>query len=93
MAAVEIAPITEVPIPEVPKHDVDVKVEEKQDEVPLGFDPTALKNKYLEERDRRLKRGKSTFAGNGTEHTRKTACQGRLYGADIWKSDSTVHAE
>ncbi|KAF2118741.1 hypothetical protein BDV96DRAFT_568410 [Lophiotrema nucula] len=57
MAAVEIAPITEIPIPDVPKHEVDVKVEEKKNEVPLDFDPAALKNKYLEERDRRLKRG------------------------------------
>ncbi|KAF2727997.1 FAD/NAD(P)-binding domain-containing protein [Polyplosphaeria fusca] len=56
-AAVEIAPITEVPVPLVDKQDVDVRTEEKAENEPLPFDPAKLKERYLEERDRRLARG------------------------------------
>lgn len=52
------AAIQEVPVPDIPKDVVDVKVEEKADkEAELPFDPVALKEKYLAERDKRLARG------------------------------------
>ncbi|KAJ4989059.1 Pentalenolactone D synthase [Stagonosporopsis vannaccii] len=50
------APITEVPIPLAPKSAVEVKTQELADQEPLAFDPKALKEKYLAERDRRLAR-------------------------------------
>lgn len=59
MATVKIvapAPIAEVPIPLADKAATDAKVEEIAEEVPLPFDPVALKEKYLAERDRRLAR-------------------------------------
>jgi hypothetical protein len=50
------APITEVSIPLAEKSAVDVKTEDLAEEEPLSFDPKALKEKYLAERDRRLAR-------------------------------------
>jgi hypothetical protein len=50
------APITEVPIPLAEKSAVDVKTEDLAEEEPLSFDPKALKERYLAERDRRLAR-------------------------------------
>ncbi|KAF9701859.1 hypothetical protein EKO04_000368 [Ascochyta lentis] len=50
------APITEVPIPLTDKPSVDVKVDDIAQTQPLPFDPAALKEKYLAERDRRLAR-------------------------------------
>jgi cyclohexanone monooxygenase len=62
MAAAEVvpAPVAEVPVPSVDKHQVDVKTEEKAEDAPLPFDPKALKEKYLAERDRRLARNVGT---------------------------------
>lgn len=58
MATAAVQPLAEVPVPDVPKQDVDIKVEEKADEhAPLPFDPVALKEKYIAERDKRLQRG------------------------------------
>jgi len=55
--AAQISPLHEVLVPNVEKHDVEVKVEEKANEkAPLPFDPAALKAKYLAERDKRLQR-------------------------------------
>ena len=57
MAAVASVQISEVPVPDVPKKQVDIKTEEKaSDETSLPFDPAALKEKYLAERDKRLAR-------------------------------------
>ncbi|PSN68207.1 FAD/NAD(P)-binding domain-containing protein [Corynespora cassiicola Philippines] len=57
MAAVASAQISEVPVPDVPKEQVDIKTEKKaSDETSLPFDPAALKEKYLAERDKRLAR-------------------------------------
>ncbi|KAJ4378696.1 hypothetical protein N0V86_005567 [Didymella sp. IMI 355093] len=50
------APITEVPIPLADKSTVEAKTEEVAEQEPLPFDPKALKEKYLAERDRRLAR-------------------------------------
>jgi len=50
------APVAEVPIPQVEKAPVDVKTGALAQEEPLSFDPTALKEKYLAERDKRLAR-------------------------------------
>ncbi|KAL1591888.1 hypothetical protein SLS59_010015 [Nothophoma quercina] len=49
-------PITEVPIPIANKAETDIKTEEIAEKEPLPFDPVALKEKYLAERDRRLAR-------------------------------------
>jgi len=49
-------PITEVPVPLTDKPAVDVKTQEIAQNGPLPFDPVALKEKYLAERDRRLAR-------------------------------------
>lgn len=49
-------PITEVPIPLADKGAVEVKTQIIAEEEPLSFDPKALKEKYLAERDRRLAR-------------------------------------
>jgi cyclohexanone monooxygenase len=57
MSVVGPAPTAEVPIPLVDKAPVDVKTGEIAKEEPLPFDPAALKQKYLAERDRRLARG------------------------------------
>lgn len=50
------APVAEVPIPQIEKASVDVVTSEITKEEPLPFDPAALKEKYLAERDRRLAR-------------------------------------
>jgi hypothetical protein len=50
------APITEVPIPLADKPTVEAKTEHLAEQEPLPFDPKALKEKYLAERDRRLAR-------------------------------------
>lgn len=50
------APITEVPIPFTDKSSVDAKTQEITQAESLPFDPIALKEKYLAERDRRLAR-------------------------------------
>ncbi|KAF1844559.1 FAD/NAD(P)-binding domain-containing protein [Cucurbitaria berberidis CBS 394.84] len=50
------APIAEVHIPVVEKSPVDIKTGEISQEEPLPFDPAALKEKYLAERDKRLAR-------------------------------------
>ncbi|KAH6642384.1 hypothetical protein C7974DRAFT_350905 [Boeremia exigua] len=55
-AKVAPAPITEVPIPVANKADVDTETQHLAVEEPLPFDPKALKEKYLAERDRRLAR-------------------------------------
>ncbi|KAF2711036.1 FAD/NAD(P)-binding domain-containing protein [Pleomassaria siparia CBS 279.74] len=59
MSTVAVHPLAEVPITDdVSKVDVDIKTEEKADQqAPLPFDPTALKDKYIAERDKRLQRG------------------------------------
>jgi hypothetical protein len=50
------SPVAEVPIPQADKSAVEVKTEELAQDEPLPFDPAALKEKYLAERDRRLAR-------------------------------------
>lgn len=50
------APITEVPIPLADKTTVDAKTADIAKKETLPFDPVALKEKYLAERDRRLAR-------------------------------------
>ncbi|EAT90979.2 hypothetical protein SNOG_01330 [Parastagonospora nodorum SN15] len=50
------APVAEVPIPQTQKTVVDIKTGELAQEETLPFDPAALKEKYLAERDRRLAR-------------------------------------
>jgi hypothetical protein len=50
------APVAEVPIPQSEKTVVDIKTGELAQEEPLPFDPAALKEKYLAERDKRLAR-------------------------------------
>lgn len=50
------APVAEVPIPQVKKSLVDIKTGEISQEETLPFDPAALKEKYLAERDKRLAR-------------------------------------
>jgi cyclohexanone monooxygenase len=63
MATVKVvapAPIAEVPVPLADKAATDAKVEEIAEEEPLPFDPVALKEKYLAERDRRLARNEGT---------------------------------
>lgn len=64
MAAAVVAPpaaLAEVPVPDLDKQEVDIKVEEKIEEkieeTPLPFDPVKLKEKYLAERDKRLAKG------------------------------------
>lgn len=53
-----VTAVQEIPVPDVPKQQVDVKVKEKvEEQAPLPFDPVALKEKYLAERDKRLARG------------------------------------
>lgn len=54
------APIAEVPVPIADKPTVDAKVDEIAHQKPLPFDPAALKEKYLAERDRRLARNAGT---------------------------------
>lgn len=52
------APVIEVPIPtNVEKSPVDIKTGEISHEQALPFDPAALKEKYIAERDKRLARG------------------------------------
>lgn len=52
------APLAEVPVPLANKSSVDAKTQDIiAEEQPLPFDPKALKEKYLAERDRRLARG------------------------------------
>jgi hypothetical protein len=50
------APVAEVPIPRSEKTIVDIKTGEIAQEQTLPFDPAALKEKYLAERDKRLAR-------------------------------------
>lgn len=50
------APVAEVPIPSLEKAPVDIKTGEISQEETLPFDPVALKEKYLAERDKRLAR-------------------------------------
>jgi hypothetical protein len=50
------APVTEVPIPQLEKAPVDIKTGQLAQAEPLPFDPAALKEKYLAERDKRLAR-------------------------------------
>jgi hypothetical protein len=50
------APVAEVPVPQSEKSVVDIKTGEIAQEEPLPFDPAALKEKYLAERDKRLAR-------------------------------------
>jgi hypothetical protein len=50
------APAAEVPIPQAEKSVVDIKTGEIAHEEPLPFDPVALKQKYIAERDKRLAR-------------------------------------
>lgn len=50
------APVAEVPILNVEKSPVDIKTGEISREETLPFDPAALKEKYLLERDKRLAR-------------------------------------
>jgi cyclohexanone monooxygenase len=59
MATAVVAPtaVAEVPVPDVDKQQVDIKIEEKIENTPLPFDPVKLKEKYLAERDKRLARG------------------------------------
>ncbi|KAF2016786.1 FAD/NAD(P)-binding domain-containing protein [Aaosphaeria arxii CBS 175.79] len=58
MAAAKVSPasVAEVPIPMVEKEQVEIRTEEKLEGESLPFDPTELKAKYLEERDKRLAR-------------------------------------
>ncbi|KAL5115003.1 hypothetical protein ACEQ8H_007112 [Pleosporales sp. CAS-2024a] len=51
------APVAEVFIPQSEKAIVDIKTGQIAQEEPLPFDPAALNEKYLAERDRRLARG------------------------------------
>jgi hypothetical protein len=51
------APAAEVPTLDANKSLVDIKTREKANAESLPFDPVALKEKYLAERDRRLARG------------------------------------
>jgi hypothetical protein len=58
--AAVVEPLAEVPIvplPDVSKVDVDTKTEEVAEEKALPFDPAALKDRYIAERDKRLQRG------------------------------------
>lgn len=52
------APVAELPTPQFgsEKSPVDIRVGTIAQKEPLGFDPAALKSKYLEERDKRLAR-------------------------------------
>jgi hypothetical protein len=50
------APAAEVPIVQAEKSVVDIKTGEIAHEEPLAFDPAALKEKYIVERDKRLAR-------------------------------------
>lgn len=50
------ASITEVPIPLASKSAVEAQTRQLAAQEPLAFDPKALKEKYLAERDRRLAR-------------------------------------
>jgi hypothetical protein len=50
------APVAEVLIPQTEKSPVDIKTGEIAQEEPLPFDPAALKEKYIAERDKRLAR-------------------------------------
>jgi hypothetical protein len=50
------APAAEVPILQVEKSVVDIKTGEIAHKEPLPFDPVALKEKYIAERDKRLAR-------------------------------------
>lgn len=50
------APVAEVPIPQSEKTVVDIKTGEIAQEETLPFNPAALKEKYLAERDKRLAR-------------------------------------
>lgn len=56
-ATISQAPVAEVPVPNAPKGPVDIKTGEVAQEQALPFDPVALQEKYLAERDRRLARG------------------------------------
>jgi len=58
--AAVVEPLAEVPIapiPEVSKVEVEIKTEEVAEEKALPFDPAALKDRYIAERDKRLQRG------------------------------------
>ena len=58
--AAVVEPLAEVPInplPDVSKVEVDIKAEEVAEEKSLPFDPAALKDRYIAERDKRLQRG------------------------------------
>jgi hypothetical protein len=48
------APVAEIPILSVEKSPVDIKTGEIAQEEPLPFDPAALKERYIAERDKRL---------------------------------------
>ncbi|KAF1364117.1 FAD/NAD(P)-binding domain-containing protein [Lizonia empirigonia] len=50
------APLTEVPVPLTDKSSVAIRTQEIAQEESLPFDPVALKEKYLAERDKRLAR-------------------------------------
>jgi hypothetical protein len=51
------APVAEVPAFQIEKSPVDIKTGEITQEESLSFDPVALKEKYIAERDKRLARG------------------------------------
>lgn len=51
------APTTEYPTQPADKSAIDIKTGQIANEEPLPFDPVALKEKYLAERDKRLARG------------------------------------
>lgn len=81
MAAAKVipAPVAEIPVPDMDKHQVDAKAAEKiEEQAQLPFDPKALQEKYLAERDKRLARGQ------GVEQY--IAAEGHLshYLADPW---------
>ena len=51
------APFAATSTPHADKSLTDIRTGQKANEEPLSFDPVALKEKYLAERDRRLARG------------------------------------
>jgi hypothetical protein len=58
--AAVVEPLAEVPIaplPDVSKVEVEIKTEKVAEEKSLPFDPAALKDRYIAERDKRLQRG------------------------------------
>jgi hypothetical protein len=58
--AAVVEPLAEVPIaplPDVSKVEVEIKTEKVAEEKSLPFNPAALKDRYIAERDKRLQRG------------------------------------